>query len=231
MFCRFSLYHISCRVRSCMWSGFAPSVTSKALSPNASSTVCSTTPDARMWSSKVRQCMYLVRNLSGLNTAVMTCSGSAMGLTWGDMCDVFIAFNSCLSAKMADITCPTAHPARWGELRSPGSRTGGRDRPGGLSYLELQMDAAEDVDDILGQAFHHFAYGLARGRRIAGYVLPSGRAEEHEEIAGRECGGAGGIGWNCHDERRRWICCCSGKRCGCHVISCHCTTTARPQPP
>src|ERR1035437_1473074 len=59
--------------------------------------------------------MYLVRNLSGLNTAVMTCSGSAMGLTWGDMCDVFIAFNSCLSAKMADITCPTAHPARWGE--------------------------------------------------------------------------------------------------------------------
>src|ERR1039458_9596989 len=75
--------------------------------------------------------MYLVRNLSGLNTAVMTCSGSAMGLTWGDMCDVFIAFNSCLSAKMADITCPTAHPARWGELRSPGSRAGGRDRPGG----------------------------------------------------------------------------------------------------
>src|ERR1035441_6725095 len=106
--------------------------------------------------------MYLVRNLSGLNTAVMTCSGSAMGLTWGDMCDVFIAFNSCLSAKMAGITCPTAHPARWGELRSPGSRAGGRDRPGGLSYLELQMDAAEDVDDILGQAFHHVAYGLAR---------------------------------------------------------------------
>src|ERR1035438_5962412 len=198
--------------------------------------------------------MYLVRNLSGLNTAVMTCSGSAMGLTWGDMCDVFIAFNSCLSAKMADITCPTAHPARWGGAPSPGARArgpgcarrprargggrgrggaraGGRDRPGGLSYLELQMDAAEDVDDILGQAFHHFAYGLARGRRIAGYVLPSGRAEEHEEIAGRECGGAGGVGWNCHDERRRWICCCSGKRCGCHVISCYCTTTARPQPP
>src|ERR1017187_1962781 len=75
--------------------------------------------------------MYLVRNLSGLNTAVMTCSGSAMGLTWGDMCDVFIAFNSCLSAKMAGITCPTAHPARWGERRSRGSRAGGRDRPGG----------------------------------------------------------------------------------------------------
>src|ERR1039457_7012500 len=66
--------------------------------------------------------MYLVRNLSGLNTAVMTCSGSAMGLTWGDMCDVFIAFNSCLSAKMAGITCLTAHPARWGGLRSPGVR-------------------------------------------------------------------------------------------------------------
>src|ERR1035441_5073855 len=45
--------------------------------------------------------MYLVRNLSGLNTAVTTCSGSAMGWTWGDMCDAVIAFNSSLSVKMA----------------------------------------------------------------------------------------------------------------------------------
>src|ERR1017187_4898780 len=94
--------------------------------------------------------MYLVRNLSGLNTAVMTCSGSAMGLTWGDMCDVFIAFNSCLSAKMAGITCPTAHPARWGELRSPGSRAGGRGRAGGPCYLGVQMEGAGEVDEILG---------------------------------------------------------------------------------
>jgi len=66
------------------------------------------------------------------------------------------------------------------------------------------VDAAEDVDHILGQAFHYVGYGLAGGYGVAGYLLPSCRTKEDEEIAGRECGGAGGIGWNCHDQRWRW---------------------------
>src|ERR1039457_1481408 len=89
--------------------------------------------------------------------------------------------------------CPT-----WSYRWMPGKMsTISWARPFTTSPMALPAAAASPAT---GQAFHHFAYGLARGRRIAGYVLPSGRAEEHEEIAGRECGGAGGIGWNCHDE-------------------------------
>jgi hypothetical protein len=91
---------------------------------------------------------------------------------------------------------------------------------GGACFGELQVKAAKDVDHVLGKAFHHIGNGFARGFGIAGYLLPGPCAEEDEEVAGRECSGAGGIGWNCYDERRRqrWICSGSWKRCGCHVI-------------
>ena len=83
----------------------------------------------------------------------------------------------------------------------------------------LHVDAAENVDHILGQTFHYVAYGVSRGFGIAGYLLPGGRAEEYEEIAGRECGGAGGIGWNRHDDHRgrrkirNWNWCGNWSRC------------------
>jgi hypothetical protein len=42
------------------------------------------------------------------------------------------------------------------------------------------VNASEDVDDILGEAFDYVANGFAGGFGIAGHLLASGRTEEDE---------------------------------------------------
>jgi hypothetical protein len=42
------------------------------------------------------------------------------------------------------------------------------------------MDAAKNIDDVLGQAFHHVGHGLAGSLRIGGNRLTDWRAQEYE---------------------------------------------------